>query len=69
MPTARKATVCGVFSLGDGIAPLWGLLHSLPNYKFKLTMAFQKALDDNEAAVTLHYAHSPAPGAHPPAPH
>ena len=39
------------------------------DYKFKLTAAFQKALDDTEAAVTLHYAHPPAPGAHPPAPH
>ena len=39
------------------------------DYKFKLTVAFQKALDDNEAAVSLHYAHLPAPGAHPPAPH
>ena len=27
------------------------------DYKFKLTAAFQKALDDQEAAVTLHYAH------------
>ena len=39
------------------------------DYKFKLTAAFQKALDDTEAAVTLHYAHPPAPGAYPPAPH
>ena len=40
------------------------------DYKFKLsTAAFQKALDDTEAAVTLHYAHPPAPGAPPPAPH
>ena len=39
------------------------------DYKFKLTAAFQKALDDQEAAVTLHYAHPPAPGAPPPAPH
>ena len=28
-------------------------------YKFRFTMAFQKALDDNETAVTLHYAHPP----------
>ena len=38
------------------------------DYKFKLTTAFQKALDLTEAAVTLHYAHQPAPGAQPPAP-
>ena len=37
------------------------------DYKFKLTTTFQKALDDTEAAVTLHYAHPPAPGGHPPA--
>ena len=40
------------------------------DYKFKLTAAFQKALDDTEAAATLHYAHPPAPGLpgnHPPA--
>jgi hypothetical protein len=36
------------------------------DYKFKLTTAFQKALDNQEAAVTLHYAHPPAPGNHPP---
>ena len=36
------------------------------DYKFKLTAAFQKALDDQEAAVTLYYAHLPVPGAHPP---
>ena len=33
-----------------------------------LTTTFQKALDDQEAAVTLHYAHPPAPDAHPPVP-
>ena len=38
--------------------------HSSPcfnalDYKFKLTAAFQKALDGQEAAVTLHYAHPP----------
>ena len=36
------------------------------DYKFKLTATFQKALDIQEAAVTLHYAHPPAPGNHPP---
>ena len=30
------------------------------DYKFKLTATFQKALDNQEAAVTLHYAHPPA---------
>ena len=39
------------------------------DYKFKLTAAFQKALDDQEAAVTLYYSHPPTPGAHPTAPH
>jgi hypothetical protein len=38
------------------------------DYKFKLTTNFQKALDDQEAAVTLHYAHPPTPNAHPPIP-
>ena len=37
------------------------------DYRFKLTTAFQKALDDDEATTTLHYAHPPAPGNHPPA--
>ena len=37
------------------------------DYKFKLTTAFQKALDDTEAAVILHYTHPPAPGNQPPA--
>ena len=37
------------------------------DYKFKLTTTFQKALDDQAAAATLHYAHPPAPGNHPPA--
>ena len=45
---------------------LMGVINEL-DYKFKLTTTFQKALDDTEAAVTLHYAHPPAPGAHPPA--
>jgi hypothetical protein len=42
------------------------------DYKFKLTTAFQKALDDTEAAVTRQYAHPPqippAPITHPPGP-
>ena len=37
----------------------------LQKYRFKLTTAFLKALDDQKAAVTLHYAHPPAPGNHP----
>ena len=37
------------------------------DYKFKLTTAFQKALDDQEAAATLYYTrHQPTPGAHAP---
>ena len=43
------------------------------DYKFKLTTAFQKALDDTEAAVTRQYAHPPqiprpTPITHPPGP-
>ena len=34
-----------------------------------ISMLLLSAVDDTEAAVTLHYAHPPAPGAHPPAPH
>ena len=37
------------------------------DYKFKLTTAFQKALNDQEAAVTLYYSYPPTPGNHPPA--
>ena len=29
------------------------------DYRFKLTTAFQKALDDDEATITLRYAQSP----------
>jgi hypothetical protein len=36
------------------------------DYKFKLTTAFQKALNDQEAAVTLYYSYPPTPGNHPP---
>jgi hypothetical protein len=36
------------------------------DYKFKLTATFQKALDDDEATVSLHYAHPPTPVNHPP---
>ena len=36
------------------------------DYKFKLTKTLQKALDDTEAAATLHYAHPPTPGNPPP---
>ena len=37
------------------------------DYRFKLTATFQKALDDQETAATLYYAHPPTPGNHPPA--
>ena len=39
------------------------------DYRFKLTAAFQKALNDAEAIVTLQYTHPPKPITHPPAPH
>ena len=43
------------------------IYHISNDYKFKLTTAFQKALNDQEAAVTLYYSYPPTPGNHPPA--
>ena len=37
--------------------------------RYQTHSTFQKALNDQEAAVALYYPYYPTPGAHPPAQH